>query len=54
MHKLETHEWLKGLHTVGRMGEVKEVVDAILFLVDAIFTTGEILHVNGGAHAVKW
>jgi NAD(P)-dependent dehydrogenase (short-subunit alcohol dehydrogenase family) len=31
-----------------------EVVDAILFLTDATFTTGEILHVDGGAHAGKW
>ncbi len=54
MHKPETHEFLKGLHPVGRMGEVKEVVDAVLFLIDATFTTGEILHVDGGAHAGKW
>ena len=54
MHKSETHEFLKGLHPVGRMGEVKEVVDAVLFLIDATFTTGEILHVDGGAHAGKW
>jgi len=54
MHKPETHEFLKGLHPVGRMGEVKEVVDAVLFLTDATFTTGEILHVDGGAHAGKW
>jgi hypothetical protein len=25
-----------------------------LFLIDATFTTGEILHVDGGAHAGKW
>jgi NAD(P)-dependent dehydrogenase (short-subunit alcohol dehydrogenase family) len=54
MHKPETHDFLKGLHPVGRIGEVKEVVDAILFLTDATFTTGEILHVDGGAHAGKW
>src|SRR4029077_5364653 len=42
MHKPETYEFLKGLHPVGRMGEVKEVVDAVLFLTDATFTTGEI------------
>ena len=54
MHKAETHEFLKGLHPVGRMGEVKEVVDAVLFLIDATFTAGEILHVDGGAHAGKW
>jgi len=54
MHKPETHGFLKGLHPVGRIGEIKEVVDAILFLTDATFTSGEILHVDGGAHAGKW
>lgn len=54
MHKAETYEFLKGLHPVGRMGEIKEVVDAVLFLTNATFTTGETLHVDGGAHAGKW
>jgi NAD(P)-dependent dehydrogenase (short-subunit alcohol dehydrogenase family) len=54
MHKPETHKFLKGLHPVGRMGEIQEVVDAVLYLTDATFTTGEILHVDGGAHAGKW
>jgi NAD(P)-dependent dehydrogenase (short-subunit alcohol dehydrogenase family) len=54
MHKPETYEFLNGLHPVGRMGEIKEAVDAVLFLTDATFTTGEILHVDGGAHAGKW
>jgi NAD(P)-dependent dehydrogenase (short-subunit alcohol dehydrogenase family) len=54
MHQPETHEFFKGLHPVGRIGEVKEVVDAALFLTDATFTSGEVLHVDGGAHAGKW
>ena len=54
MHKPETLEFLKGLHPVGRIGEVNEIVDAALFLTDATFTSGEILHVDGGAHAGKW
>jgi NAD(P)-dependent dehydrogenase (short-subunit alcohol dehydrogenase family) len=54
MHKPETHDFLKGLQPVHRIGEVKEVVDAALFLTDATFTSGEILHVDGGAHAGKW
>ena len=54
MHKPETYEFLKGLHPVGRMGEIQEGVDAVLFLTDATFTTGEILHVDGGAHAGRW
>lgn len=54
MHKSDTHEALKGLHPVGRLGKIAEVVDAVLFLADATFTSGEILHVDGGAHAGKW
>src|ERR1700739_4142186 len=54
MHKPEMHDFLKGLHPVGRIGEVKEIVDAVLFLTDATFTSGDILHVDGGAHAGKW
>jgi len=54
MHKPETHRSLKGLSPVGRIGEIKEIVDAVLYLTDATYTTGEILHVDGGAHAGKW
>jgi NAD(P)-dependent dehydrogenase (short-subunit alcohol dehydrogenase family) len=54
MHNQETHESQAGLNPTGRIGEIKEIVDAVLFLTDATFTTGEILHVDGGAHAGKW
>jgi NAD(P)-dependent dehydrogenase (short-subunit alcohol dehydrogenase family) len=54
MHTPQAHEFLKGLNPVGRIGEIKEIVDAVLFLTDAAFTTGEILHVDGGAHSGKW
>jgi NAD(P)-dependent dehydrogenase (short-subunit alcohol dehydrogenase family) len=48
MHSPETHEFLATLHPVGRLGEVSDVVDAILYLDNAPFVTGEILHVDGG------
>lgn len=51
MHALETHGVLAGLHPVGRMGEVSDVVEAILYLDSAGFVTGEILHVDGGQSA---
>jgi NAD(P)-dependent dehydrogenase (short-subunit alcohol dehydrogenase family) len=51
MHSPETHEFLAKLHPVGRMGETKDIVDAILFLESAAFVTGEILHVDGGQSA---
>jgi NAD(P)-dependent dehydrogenase (short-subunit alcohol dehydrogenase family) len=54
MHAPETHSFLAGLHPVGRMGEVREIVDAVLYLESASFVTGETLHVDGGAHAGRW
>ncbi|MFF4250033.1 SDR family NAD(P)-dependent oxidoreductase [Streptomyces sp. NPDC001663] len=51
MHAEETHEFLAALHPVGRMGEVGDIVDAVLFLEAAPFVTGEILHVDGGMSA---
>lgn len=54
MHAPETHAFLAGLHPLGRMGEVQEVVDAVLYLESAQFVTGETLHVDGGAHAGHW
>lgn len=54
MHKPENHNFLKGLHPIHRLGLVEEVIDAVLYLERAHFTTGEVLHVDGGAHAGKW
>jgi NAD(P)-dependent dehydrogenase (short-subunit alcohol dehydrogenase family) len=51
MHPEETHEFLAALHPVGRMGEVSDIVDGVLFLETAPFVTGEILHVDGGMSA---
>jgi NAD(P)-dependent dehydrogenase (short-subunit alcohol dehydrogenase family) len=51
MHTPETHEFLANLHPVKRMGETKDIVDAVLFLESAPFVTGEILHVDGGQSA---
>ena len=51
MHAPEIHEFLAALHPVGRMGEIQDIVDAILFLEGAAFVTGEILHVDGGQSA---
>jgi NAD(P)-dependent dehydrogenase (short-subunit alcohol dehydrogenase family) len=51
MHAPETHEILAKLHPVGRMGEIRDIVDAVLFLEGAAFVTGEILHVDGGQSA---
>ena len=52
MHPIETdHGALGDLHPLGRMGEVADIVDAILYLESAMFVTGETLHVDGGQSA---
>jgi NAD(P)-dependent dehydrogenase (short-subunit alcohol dehydrogenase family) len=54
MHTPETYASLARLHPLGRMGEVQEIVDAVLYLESATFVTGETLHVDGGAHSGHW
>jgi NAD(P)-dependent dehydrogenase (short-subunit alcohol dehydrogenase family) len=51
MHPVEAHEAYAGLHPVGRMGEIDEIVHAVLYLETAAFVTGETLHVDGGQSA---
>ncbi len=51
MHPVETHAQLGALHPMGRMGEISDVVDAVMYLESAGFVTGEILHVDGGQSA---
>jgi NAD(P)-dependent dehydrogenase (short-subunit alcohol dehydrogenase family) len=51
MHPVETHHALGSLHPLGRMGEIADIVDAILYLESATFVTGETLHVDGGQSA---
>ena len=51
MHDPKIHDFLGGLHPLGRMGEVSDIVDAVLYLEGAAFVTGETLYVDGGQHA---
>ena len=51
MHAPQTYEFLANLHPVKRMGDIRDVVEAVLFLEGAGFVTGEILHVDGGQSA---
>jgi len=48
MHPVEAYEAYAGLHPLGRMGEIDEIVHAVLYLESAGFVTGETLHVDGG------
>ncbi len=51
MHPVETRNQLDALHPMGHMGDIADIVGAILYLESASFVTGVILHVDGGQSA---
>jgi NAD(P)-dependent dehydrogenase (short-subunit alcohol dehydrogenase family) len=51
MHAAATHQYLASMHPLGRMGDVDDITDAVMYLEGAHFVTGEILHVDGGQAA---
>jgi NAD(P)-dependent dehydrogenase (short-subunit alcohol dehydrogenase family) len=54
LHAQESHAFLQGLSPARRIGTPLEIADAVLYLESATFVSGEVLHVDGGAHAGKW
>ncbi|HXA32470.1 MAG TPA: SDR family oxidoreductase, partial [Acidimicrobiales bacterium] len=51
MYDPASYEGMDDAHPLGRMGEISDVVDGILYLERATFVTGEILHIDGGQAA---
>ncbi|MBP2217037.1 SDR family NAD(P)-dependent oxidoreductase [Arthrobacter sp. CAN_C5] len=51
MHPPSTHDFLADQHPVGRMGTVDDIAKGVLYLEQAPFVTGEVLHVDGGQSA---
>lgn len=54
LHKNEARDSLKTLQPMGKMASIGEIADAVLYLARAEQVTGEVLHVDGGAHAGRW
>src|SRR5260370_143393 len=54
MRPVETHEFLKQLSPFNRFAEVEEVADLLLYMESAPFLNGEVVHLDGGAHAGQW
>ncbi|TNF18468.1 MAG: SDR family oxidoreductase [Pseudomonadales bacterium] len=54
MHDPATHDFLKGLQPAGRIGQVEDIAEAVLYLAGASFTTGVVLPVDGGMSSGKW
>jgi NAD(P)-dependent dehydrogenase (short-subunit alcohol dehydrogenase family) len=54
MHEKDDMDHLKSLSPMGTISEPEDIADAVLYLTEARFVTGEVLHVDGGAHVGKW
>jgi NAD(P)-dependent dehydrogenase (short-subunit alcohol dehydrogenase family) len=54
MHPEATYESLKQLSPLNRLAAVSDVVGALLYPESAPYVNGEVLHVDGGAHAGRW
>jgi NAD(P)-dependent dehydrogenase (short-subunit alcohol dehydrogenase family) len=54
LHKDNPKDFLKTLSPMHSISSVQEIVDAVLFLTEAPGITGEVLHVDGGAHLGRW
>ena len=54
MHRDDPKDFLKTLQPMGQISDVKDIVAAIVYLTEAGQVTGEVLHVDGGAHVGKW
>jgi NAD(P)-dependent dehydrogenase (short-subunit alcohol dehydrogenase family) len=54
LHGDSSVDALKSLEPMGKIVAVQDIVEAVLFLVKARLVTGEIIHVDGGAHAGRW
>ena len=54
LHKNNPKDFLKSLSPMGTISDPKDIADAVVFLAEARHVTGEVLHVDGGAHAGRW
>lgn len=54
MHANNSKDFLKTLSPMGTICSVKDIVDAVVYLTEARNVTGEVLHVDGGAHQGRW
>ena len=54
LHEKTPRDFMKSLSPMGTVTDGKDVADAVIYLTEARHVTGEVLHVDGGAHSGKW
>jgi NAD(P)-dependent dehydrogenase (short-subunit alcohol dehydrogenase family) len=54
LHKNNPKEFLRTLSPLGQIASAKDIAEAVFYLTEAGQITGEVLHVDGGAHLGRW
>ena len=54
LHKNNPKDFLKTLSPMGTISSAEDIASAVVYLTESHQITGEVLHVDGGAHNGKW
>jgi NAD(P)-dependent dehydrogenase (short-subunit alcohol dehydrogenase family) len=54
LHKGASKQTMRTLSPMGAIADAKDIADAVVYLTEVRYVTGEVLHVDGGAHAGRW
>ena len=54
LHKDNPKDFLKTLSPMGTISAAADIASAVVYLTESPHITGEVLHVDGGAHNGKW
>ena len=54
LHKNNPKDFLKTLSPMGTISTAEDIASAVVYLSESRHITGEVLHVDGGAHNGKW
>ncbi len=54
LHKNNPKDFLKTLSPMGTISTSEDIATAVVYLTESRHVTGEVLHVDGGAHNGKW
>jgi NAD(P)-dependent dehydrogenase (short-subunit alcohol dehydrogenase family) len=54
LHKDNPKDLLQTFNPMGSLSDSKDIADAVVYLTEARHVTGEVLHVDGGAHVGRW
>lgn len=54
LHKNNPKDAMRSRSPMGTIAEPKDIADAVVYLTEARYVTGEVLHVDGGAHVGRW